>query len=275
MKIKHIIYRYRGQFLLTLLLVLVEAGLLVLFPLFIGYAIDDALANEYTGSVYLGVLGLMSLMIGAGRRVFDSRFYAVVYKQLGIEVCAHEDNSTSTKSAHLNLLAEVVEFFEGSLPEIVNSSIGWIGALIIIATLNIKIFIGCVVIVLIILIVYGASEKRTIRFNANYNNELEKQVTILDSKRPLRLRSHINKLMKWNIRLSDLEAINFSIVWMFMMAFLVISIVMAIQEGVAEYGAIFALILYLFQFIESVSVMPFFYQQWLRLIEILKRLKEA
>ncbi|MCE7994741.1 MAG: hypothetical protein HEP71_22390 [Roseivirga sp.] len=274
MKISKLIRDHKRRFLLMLALVLIDAGLLVLFPLFIGFAIDDALVKTYEGAVYLGLLGLATLLIGAFRRFYDSRFYAKIYEKLGAQIGDREDISPTTKSAHLRLLNEVVEFLENSLPQLVNSSLGLIGTLIIIGTLNLKILAGCMVILLIVLLVYGLSVKKTIRLNAGYNDELECQVDMISEHQPILLRNHLRKLMKWNIRLSDLETVNFSVVWLFMMAFLVLSIIMAINEGMASYGAVFALVLYLFQFIETAIVMPLFYQQWLRLKEITGRLTD-
>ncbi|MDN5202729.1 ABC transporter six-transmembrane domain-containing protein [Fulvivirgaceae bacterium BMA10] len=275
MNLKHIISEYKWQFLLMLILILLDAGLLILFPLFIGYAIDDALIKGYQGAICLGLLGLATLLVGAGRRFYDSRFYAKVYERLGAKIGDQPDKSASIKTAHLRFLTEVVEFFENSIPEIINNSIGLIGTLVIIANLNLQIFTGCIINLFVILIVYGVTGKRTTRFNSSYNNELERQVTVVSDNHPISLRRHLNKLMKWNIKLSDLETVNFSIIWLFMMAFLVVSIVVAIGEGGISYGTVFSLVLYLFQFIETTVVMPIFYQQWLRLTEIINRIKHV
>ncbi|MEP1095864.1 MAG: ABC transporter six-transmembrane domain-containing protein [Cyclobacteriaceae bacterium] len=272
MNLGHLIKKYRWNFLLMLFLVLVDAGLLVLFPLFIGYAIDDALVSEYRGTFLLGALGISTLLIGAGRRFYDSRFYAGVYEQLGVEVGRRPNQSASTKSAHLGFLGEVVEFFENSMPEIINNTIGLVGTLVIIATMDVRMFFGCLSVLVVVSIVYGLTEKKTIRFNASYNSELEKQVGALSGSNPVQLRWHLQKLMKWNVKLSDLETINFSVIWLFMMAFLVASIVSSVVSGMVSQGTLFALVLYLFQFIENVTIMPLYYQQWLRLKEIIDRM---
>ncbi len=275
MNFRHLIKSYRWNFLLMLFFILVDAGLLVLFPLFIGFAIDDAFIGEYGGSFLLGTLGMLTLIIGAGRRFYDSRFYAKIYEQLGVEVGTRTQETTSTKSAHLGFLTEVVEFFENSMPEIINNAIAMIGTLVIIASMYFELFFGCLFILLVVAVVYGLSEKKTVRFNASYNGELEKQVVVLSENNPIHLRWHIQKLMKWNVKLSDLETINFSVVWIFMMAFLVLSIIASVGNGMITYGSIFALVLYLFQFIENITVMPLYYQQWLRLKEIIGRLKSV
>ena len=55
------------------------------------------------------------------------------------------------------------------------------------------------------------------------------------------------------------------------MAVFVISIFISIEQTV-NYGQIFALIMYVFEFIEKVTAMPLYYQNYLRLTEISKRL---
>jgi ABC-type transport system involved in cytochrome bd biosynthesis fused ATPase/permease subunit len=176
------------------------------------------------------------------------------------------------KSAHLGFLTEIVEFFENTLPELVNNFIGLVGAIVIIGVMDLTLLFGCLVVLIIVLIVYGLSSKRTMELNRGYNQELEQQVSVLSDYQPVLLRRHLQKLMRWNIRLSDLETINFSVVWLFMMVFLVTGIVFSIEHGMNHHGTIFSLVLYLFQFIEAAVIMPVFYQQGLRLREIIRRL---
>lgn len=267
----HLLKKYRWEALLIVLLTLMEAGLSVLFPLFIGYAIDDALAQEYRGAILLGTLGFVILLMGAGRRFYDSRFYAKLYQETGVKVASGEKASTSTKSAHLGFLGEVIEFFENSLPEIVNSVIALAGTMIVIATMDIQVFVGCLICILVVIVVYGLSVKKTTTFNASYNEELEKQVEMVSGNNPVQLNWHLQKLMKWNIKLSDLETLNFSMIWLVMLAFLIGSIFLSV-DGSITHGLLFSMVLYLFQFMEQVTVMPLFYQQWLRLKGMIGRL---
>ncbi|MCG8326897.1 MAG: ABC transporter six-transmembrane domain-containing protein [Chitinophagales bacterium] len=275
MTFQSIFKRFRFRISFTFLLVLLEAGLAILFPLFIGYAIDDALKGAYNGAFLLGGLGVASLIVGSSRRLFDSRFYARIYRELGFDISTREGLTPSKQTARLSMLGEMVEFFENSIPQIVNSIIGLVGTLIIVASLNSKIFAGCLVILLFVFLVYALTKNKTIRFNTEYNNAVERQVDILSKNDAPSLKNYLRNLMKWNVKLSDLETINFSIVWMLMMGFLVISIIWAVDGGTVNYGAVFALIMYVFQYIESVITLPFFYQQWLRLKEISKRLSEV
>ncbi len=273
MKFIDIIKAYSWSFVFIASLVLLEAGLALLFPLFIGRAIDDAIGDSYQGGTFLLILGLAALLIGALRRFYDSRFYAKIYQRYGSQIISKMDNENSSlKTARLSMIREVVSFLEFTFPEITSSLIGLVGVVLIIVSLNLKVFLACLVVSLLIAILYWISSQRTILYNKSYNDELEKQVDIIDQKDQKGLDLHLARLMKWNIKLSDLETLNFSVSWLFLMLFLVLTIILAVDQTTVEYGAIFALVMYAFQYMESVISLPLFYQQWLRLQEIRERL---
>ena len=276
MKIKNILSNFRWQFGLTLTLILLESGLALLFPLFIGFAIDGALNGATEGAVQLGILGLIALAVGVSRRLYDSRFYAQVFQLLGMRVVSKMGgNDPSKKSARLGMIREMVEFMENSLPELIGNVIGLIGVVVIIASLNFNVFIGGVVSTVLIFIVYLATSGKTVRLNKAYNDELEKQVDAVAANQANDLEKHLRDIMKWNVKLSDLEAMNFSIAWIVLMIFLVMSVIISVEGGIVKYGALFSLIMYVFQYMESVVNLPLFYQDWLRLTEIRDRLENV
>ncbi|MEM9142284.1 MAG: ABC transporter six-transmembrane domain-containing protein [Bacteroidota bacterium] len=274
MNVKHIVLAYRWKFLFTLLLLLAESAAMLLFPLFIGYAIEDAINGSFAGSIQLGTLGLMTLAIGAARRFFDTRMYAVAFKSFGAQLMARIEKGPSVKTARLGMLREVVEFLENSLPEIIQSVISFFGVMAILATLNTKVFLGSLFVSFAVFLIYFVSSKRTVLFNKNYNEAVEDQVDVIHSAQPKKMDAHLDNLMQWNIKLSDLETVNFSLSWLILMVFLVGSILLAVNDGLVQYGALFSLVMYVFQFMQSIEGLPFFYQQWLRLTEIKNRLEK-
>ncbi len=255
-----------------MLLVVLEATGWILFPLVIGRAIDAVLSDTLRGLIELGVLGTVTMAIAIVRRLVDSRAYARIYTTLGQEMVVDAaEHGTSTKTARLGMLKEIVEFFENSLPELINSALGLVGTVLILSVLNLPVFIGCLAVSLVTVTLYALTGKLTTRYNEGLNDEHERQVDAVDSGDPVRVARHIGRLMRWNIKLSDLEAANFGINWVFMLGLLVFAVTAAAQST-AEYGAVFAIVMYVFQFIESMLALPFYYQQWLRLREISGRL---
>ena len=274
MRIKSLFKEFKFQFLLTLVLILAEAGIMLLFPLFIGHAIDGVINESRLGVFQLGGLGLALLIVGVGRRVFDSRFYGKIYEASGEKMVSRmKYNQSSVKTARLSMMREFFEFLENALPELINNIIGLVGVVSILFSLNIKVFYGSLVVTAVIFLVYWLTSKKTMDYNQAFNNEMERQVVVLAKNDQNALKNHLKQTVKWNIKLSDLEAFNFSVSWVVALAFLVVAIIVSVGDGVVQYGALFALVMYVFQYIENVLSLPLFYQNWLRLQEIMVRLR--
>ena len=264
--------RFAGRLSVTVALVVFEAAGWVLFPLFIGRAIDSVLAGSVRGLYEFGVLGIATMGIAVLRRLVDSRAYGRIYITLGEEMAASAAaSSTSKRTARLGMLREIVEFFENSFPELVSSVIGLGGTVLILAALNRPVFLGSLAVSVATVLLYALTGRLTTRYNQGLNDEHERQVDAVDSGDPARLGAHLRATMRWNIRLSDLEAANLGINWVFMVALLVFAVSAATMET-AEYGEVFAVMMYVFEFVESMLMLPFYYQQWLRLREISGRL---
>ena len=266
-------FKWRISF--TISLVLLEGYLFVLFPLVIGYAIDDLLNNSYYGLIQLAALGVAELVVGSARRFYDSRAYAGIYQELGTQVINNDNkSSTSILSARINMLEELVEFFENTFPDLFHSLINLIGTVIILYSFSQNIFYGCILLAILTVVVFGLTSKKTMAYNHHYNNALEEQVDIIDKRQPEKFKFYMRDLMRWNIKLSDLETINFSIVWLAIVGLFLFAIVDIIQNSTAavEYGAVLSVVMYVFQYADGLIEIPENYQEWLRLKDISKRL---
>ncbi|MCE2513474.1 MAG: hypothetical protein J4F37_00405 [Acidobacteria bacterium] len=267
--------RFAGRFALTFTLVVLEAVAWTLFPLAIGRAIDAVLRDSLRGLYELGGLGVAAMAIATARRVVDSRAYARIYARLGEDLVRRDPGGgTSELTARLGMLREIVEFFENSLPNLINVTVGFGGTILILSALNPTIAIGCLGVGGTTAAIYALTGRLTTRYNRGLNDEHERQVDAVGSGDPVRVGRHLRDLMRWNIRLSDLEAANFGVVWLLMMGLLVYS-VGAAAEATTEYGSVFAVVMYVFQFGDSVILLPLYYQQWLRLREISGRIAAA
>ena len=267
--------RFKKKISLTLLLVMAESILDLFFPLFIGFAINGLLEQSYIGVLALAILGVLALLVGSGRRFYDTQTYAAVYTTISTEMVAREQdkNSTvSTISARASLLTEFVEFLENSLPMIVTSLIGLFGILIIIFSLNSPVFVACIGLLLLVVVVYLLSGKWNFRYNKQYNDELEKQVTALSTQDIGVIENHFKMVMRWNIKLSNLETINYIVIWLGIISLLVYAPIVVVTGGITNYGLVFSILMYVFQYVESVVSLPYFIQQIIRLQEISQRL---
>ena len=273
--LKALLTRFWKKALVTWLLVLLEGLCLLLIPLVIGWAVDDLMQHKVVGIVQLGALCVGLLIIGAGRRFYDTRIYSGIFSKVSIELVTREkrrETSVSKISARTNLFTEFIEFLENSIPEIFNHFIGLVGTLCIIAFINIEVFMACLVGAAVTSMIYLLSQKKILNLNKGQNNEFERQVDIIASHKREIVKSHFRNLMTWNIKLSDLETINFSLTWVVLAAVLVCSIVVVASSASVTFGQVVSTVMYVFGFIESVIAFPLYYQQMIRLHEIANRL---
>ena len=270
-----LIRRFKKKISLTLFLVIAESILDLLFPLFIGFAINSLLNQNFDGVIALSVLGVLALLVGSGRRFYDTRAYAGIYTTLTSEVVNRDqqnDIEVSKTAAKTSLLTELVEFLENSVPSIITSLIGLVGILIIIFSLSQPVFWAAVALFVLMALVYILSGKRNFQYNKSYNDQLEQQWSTLSEKQLPAIETHFKKMMHWNIKLSDLETLNYGVLWLGIIGLLIYAPIVVIDGGVTNYGLVFSLLMYVFQYIESIIELPFFVQQLIRLQEISGRL---
>lgn len=275
--LKTLVIRFKWRILLTNLLVFLESILGVLIPLFIGLAINDLLDGSLRGVIYLIVLSLSSVVVGSIRRVYDTRTYSSIYQIVAPEMVANEqqkDSSVSKVIARTSLLDEIVEFLEWSVPAVVGAGVYLIAVLVIIASLNLNVFFASLALLLLTLIVYATTGKLNFKLNERYNDELEHEVNVLESRDHSLIRNYYRTLMQWNIKLADLGTFNYLIVMLGTTALLVYTPVAVIKGGVEYYGLVFSAVLYVFEFIAALIELPDHIQQVIRLNEISSRLSE-
>ncbi len=275
--LKNLIIRFKWRISFTFSLVVLESLLHILYPLLIGYAINDLLEKEYRGIIHLAVLGSLSLIIGTARRFYDTRIYSGIYCHIAPEMVESEyqkDSSVSKISARSSLLTEFVEFLENSMPQVIGAIISLVGIVTIIASLNLKVFFACISLLVLIFTIYALTGKLNFNLNAKYNAQLETQVEALGSKDIDIVKTYFNTLMKWNIKLSDLETVNYLIIWIGVIALFIFTPITIISSGVLKYGLVFSALMYVFEYIDIVISCPLYIQQLIRLKEITNRLAE-
>jgi hypothetical protein len=270
-----LIKRFWNRILLTWVLVILEGLAMVVMPLVIGWAVDGLMNQRFTGVYQLVGLAVFILLCGAGRRFYDTRAYAKIYRTVADELVEREqerDSSLSKISARTNLFTEFVNFLENSIPEIFHQFVNLAGTVIILVFIDLRVFLACLAAVAVTMLIYGLSNGIIFRLNAGQNDELEKQVDRLATRNREKIRDHFKSLMGWRIRLSDLETLNFSLIWIALAGVMLFTVITVTLSGRSTFGQIVSTVIYVFGFIESTMIFPLYYQQLIRLKEIAGRL---
>lgn len=258
---------YRLKITGTMSLLLAERLAGVAVPFVLGVAINDLIAGSLRGIWWLVGLEAGVLLVGTGRRLYDTRVYAGIYTNIADHTAQKTGIGVSRRAARLGMARELVDFFEWELPELFAAFVGMTGAFVMLVYLLPTVGGLSIVVGLIVGAIFALSRGRMFSLNKLLNNELERQVTMLESESAFSRRSHLSRLARWRIHLSDLEAGNFAVAELFLSALIIGAVVITVNTGLSV-GEVFAILTYLISLAESLVVLPWTYQQSIRAREI-------
>lgn len=267
--------RYKLPIAGTLLLLTIENITTVLIPYLMGNAIDG-LTNKsnYELWIFLGV-AMGGLVIGVLRRLYDTRVYGRIYRETASETVEKEirkDSPISKMTARANFVSEFTDFFEHHLPAALMAGVMLLGSVIMLAIISPLLSVATSGVALIVGLIFFFSRKRIHELNAGLNDDMEQQVDILTMRDNMQVKQHFSSIVRWRIRLSDLEARNFGGAFFFAISLLAGAVYVLVAIEGKSAGQAFAGLTYILQFTEAVIIIPFTYQSFLRTKEISVRL---
>ena len=264
--------RRRGwRVAISLILVAIEAAVGVVVPFAIGLAVQDWVEGSSRGVIFFAATGAIGTAAAAIRRLHDVRFYGAVRLDATRGV-TEQHTALSVKAARVAMLGEVVDFLEYSLPDVVASVLAFVGVLIFLATLDVGVFIAALMVAAAIVAAYAFTTSRTLRLNRAYNDEAERQVDVLGRSEAPDVRRHISLLNSWMVKMSDLDVVSFAISGVLATALQVYAVIVASGREM-EVGSVLSLVMYVVEFSMLAAILPSAWQQYLRLRDILARLR--
>ncbi|MEL6979441.1 MAG: ABC transporter six-transmembrane domain-containing protein [Pseudomonadota bacterium] len=261
------------RILATWAVVLLETVLIALIPLLIGYAIDGLLAGRTEELLWLSAALALQVLIGVGRRVYDTRVYGGIRVSLGLAVDRlHAGHEVSTRNARLDMSRELVDFLEKEVPELLTAIVQIVIALVVLSLFDPRLGVAAAAVTLAMLGVYACFHQRFYRLNADFNAQTERQVDLLRLGRRSRIFRHLKLLRRAEIRISDTEALVFGAIYLLQIAFLLYNLTVAAGMPGATAGRIFTIATYSWDYVEAALSLPAALQSWSRLSEIIARL---
>ena len=271
--------RFKVKISGTLSLLLVENVLVVLYPFLVGLTVNDLLeGNRSLLWVLVGAFAL-HLFIGVGRRLYDTRVYSSIYSTVVTEVVEAQKGDEKTEDtkiiARVELLRELVDFFETDLPLALISVASLLGSIVMLFVLDWRISLMCMGALLVIGVLYLFFRQAFQRANFKLNNLYEKQMGIVVDGNTRRVGAYFSIFRSRSIRLSDLDAASSGLLEAVLISVFLGSLLIAASVDAATPGTILATMLYVFEFYESAMFLPYLLQQKIRLGDISDRMSTA
>jgi ABC transporter transmembrane region len=240
-------------------------------PLVLGVAINGLIRSEYAGVALLVGQHLARLFVGTARQMYDTRTFAAIYTDTVTRlVCRQRDAGVvvSTVAARSGLARELVDFLEHDLRFVFASVYGVIGALAMLIVYDQLLVLFCGLTLAPLVILSRRLARRSSGLNAALNDQLEREVQVIEDGRSAPVSDHYRRLAWYQVRLSDLGAWNFLQMEFFVLALIVAALARYCSRPGVEAGDIYAVFSYVMMFVGGLDCVPMLTQQLARLHDI-------
>ncbi|MFO1072619.1 MAG: ABC transporter six-transmembrane domain-containing protein [Geminicoccaceae bacterium] len=173
----------RWPLAVTYAVTLVENLFTLLYPWTTGLAIDGLLAGQgLRALVPLVAIWLLHHLVGAARRVYDTRVFARLHAALATAMVARQRATgiAATEIAARTAMArELVDFFERELPVMATALVGLVGgvALLLLYDLGVGLIVAALLVPL--LTIYLLFGRRAAKASLALNDETEREGSLI------------------------------------------------------------------------------------------------
>jgi ABC-type multidrug transport system fused ATPase/permease subunit len=267
---------FRWRIALTYTLTLLEDLLELSYPWATGVAINGLLEQNWSMMVPIVAAWGTRSAIGLARHMYDTRVYTAVYNTIVEDTILRQRRggiSATSVAARSAMSREFVTFFEKDVPVVVTSLIGIFGSVAILLWYDLVIGALTASIFIPVLVVNRIYMRYSRKCNEGLNNQLEEEVQAIETVDPPAIRHHFEQVRCWRIRLSDAEAYNWAFIEVVSVVVFIFVLVRATYLPEAAAGDIFAILVYVWRFMENIDNVPQIVQQLVRLQDIRKRIE--
>ncbi|MGC0875916.1 ABC transporter six-transmembrane domain-containing protein [Pantoea agglomerans] len=266
--------RHSRKLFLTMLLVVAENVMYLLYPLLAGFAINAILSGRTWHAVLYAVMVFIMWAIGAARRSVDTRTFARIYAGLAVPVIVaqrSENQSASTIAARVALSREFVDFFEKHLPVLITSLASMTGAAVMLLAIEFWTGAGCLAILLFFACFLPGFTRKNDALFGRLNNRLEKEVSFVSNANAASLDRHYSVLASLRIRLSDREAWGYLAIGSVAALLFAVTIAVMSNRGGTNAGHIYSVMTYMWMFAMSLDDGPQLLEKYSQLKDIGRR----
>jgi ABC-type multidrug transport system fused ATPase/permease subunit len=276
--IRNIFIKHKWRLLLTYSLFGLEMLGLLLRPYFLGEAVNGLLKGSYDGLILLAASHIGWLIIGTVRHLYDTRTYSAIYTSLVTRLLSRRfaQSDVSKLSAHSTLAREFVDFLEYDLNYVIEACYNLLGSLVLLYFYDKNVVLLCLGVLAPVMIISYYYGKRMRRYTHLKNNELEQQVSIISSRNTMRINKHYKNLRHWQIKISDMEALNFGLMEAISVVVLVVALLISVKtspQTVLMAGSIIGIYNYILKFVSGLDTIPYMVQRITSLKDIMQRME--
>ncbi len=240
-------------------LTLLENLCMLAYPAITGWAVDGLLKGSYRGLSALIAVWLVHLVAAFVRQRYDTRVFMGLYARLAVDTVAEQrrrGHGTSIVSARVEMMRDMVGFFEEDVPAMFSQVVTVIGSLVMLFTYDLEAGFIAMAVLLPMGLVNGWYWRRALHLHRGLNDQIEREIEDIEAARPLRLRRHFGRVRRWQVQLSDSESWTWTVTELATIVALVVLLIDFTRSPAFSAGAIYAVLAYVFDYLEGLDHAP-------------------
>ena len=274
--LKHIGQTHRRKLITTFSLVGLDNLLLLIYPVFGGWAINAVMEGKVWQAMLYGVVVLLMWLVGAARRVADTRTFTQIYTEIAVPVVLEQRKREvphSAITARVALSREFVSFFEEHLPIAATSLVSIFGACMMLLIL--EFWVGVLAVAILALFLWLLPRFAAISENLYFrlNNRLERDNRLIRDGNERQLYRHYGWVAKLRVLISNREALGYLSIGMAMSVLFGFAFIHMTLKGYGSAGHIYSVSTYLWMFAMSLDDVPRLVEQYSNLKDIGQRVE--
>ena len=274
--LKHIGQTHRRKLITTFSLVGLDNLLLLVYPVFGGWAINAVMEGNVWQAMLYGVVVLLMWIIGAARRIADTRTFTQIYTEIAVPVVLEQRKREvphSAITARVALSREFVSFFEEHLPIAATSLVSIFGACMMLLIL--EFWVGVLAVAILALFLWLLPRFAAISENLYFrlNNRLERDNHLIREVNEHQLYRHYGWVAKLRVLISNREALGYLSIGMAMSVLFGFAFIHMTLKGYGSAGHIYSVSTYLWMFAMSLDDVPRLVEQYSNLKDIGQRVE--
>jgi hypothetical protein len=261
-----------GTYSLTLL----ENLCMLSYPALTGWAVDGLLKGSYRGLSALIAVWLVHLITAFGRQRFDTRVFMGLFARLAVDTVAEQQrrgHGTSVVSARVEMMRDLVAFFETDVPAMFSQVVTVAGSLLMLFSFDLQAGWIAMAVLLPMGLVNAWYWRRALQLHRGLNDQIEREIAHIEAARPLPLRRHFGRVRRWHVQLSDSESWTWSVTELATIVALVVLLIDFTRSPGFSAGALYAVLAYVFDYLQGLDSAPALVNNVARLRDIRARLR--
>ncbi len=274
--LKHIGKTHRKRLIATFSLVGLENLLMLIYPVFGGWAINAVIEGNVWQAMLYGLVVLLMWLVGATRRIADTRTFTRIYTEIAVPVVLEQRQREvphSAVTARVALSREFVSFFEEHLPIAATSLVSIFGACIML--LGLEFWVGVLAVGILALFLWLLPRFAAISENLYFrlNNCLERDNHFIQKGNERQLYQHYGLVARLRVLISNREASGYLCIGVAMSILFGFAFVHMTLKGFGNAGHIYSVSTYLWMFAMSLDDVPRLVEQYSNLKDIGQRVE--